>query len=53
MRVPTPDADLPASERIMALLSGGITTREGKMHAGNNEEAVEVLLAIFRRERLV
>lgn len=53
MRVPIPAADLPASERIMALLSGGIRLREGKMHVGNAEETVEGLLAIFRRKGLV
>jgi electron transfer flavoprotein beta subunit len=53
MRVPTPAADLPAFERIMALLSGGIRLREGKMHVGNAEETAEGLLAIFRREGLV
>jgi electron transfer flavoprotein beta subunit len=53
MRVPTPAADLPASERIMALLSGGIRLREGRMHVGNAEETAEGLLAIFRREGLV
>jgi electron transfer flavoprotein beta subunit len=53
IRVPTPAADLPAFERIMALLSGGIRLREGKIHVGNAEETVEGLLAIFRREGLV
>ena len=36
MRVPTPDANLPASERIAALLSGGIRTREGKNARGKS-----------------
>jgi electron transfer flavoprotein beta subunit len=53
LRVPTPAADLPAFERIMALLSGGIRTREGSIHVGNAEETAEGLLAIFRREGLV
>jgi electron transfer flavoprotein beta subunit len=52
-RVPTPDAELPASERIMALLSGGIRMREGKMHMGSAEETTEGLMAIFRSEGIV
>ncbi len=32
VRVVTPDATLPAFERILSLLSGGIKAREGKLH---------------------
>jgi len=52
LRVLTPAADLPAFDRILALLSGGIQLREGKMHMGNAEETAEGLFAIFRREGL-
>ncbi|GAB4263949.1 MAG: hypothetical protein Kow0092_15240 [Deferrisomatales bacterium] len=53
VRVPTPDARLPAHERIAALLSGGIQPREGRIHFGSAAEAVEGLLGIFSREGLL
>lgn len=53
IRVSTPDANLPAFERILALLSGGIQPREGKMYFGSAEEAAEGLFQILCREGLV
>lgn len=52
-RVVTPDANLPAFERILALLSGGLKPREGKVHALPVEQTVEQLLQIFRMEGLL
>ena len=46
-RTVTPDANLPAFERILALLSGGIKPRAGKLNTLAKEETVERLLAIF------
>lgn len=52
-RVVTPDPNLPAFERILALLSGGIKAREGKVHAVSPEATVEMLLEIFKAEGLI
>jgi len=52
-RVTTPAADLPAFERILALLSGGIKPRAGKLHAVAAEQTVEKLLDIFQTEGLL
>ncbi len=53
LRLTTPDANLPAYERILALLSGGIKPRAGKMHVGSPAEAAEGLFQIFRAEGLL
>jgi electron transfer flavoprotein beta subunit len=47
IRVVTPDATLPAFERIISLLSGGIAAREGKMHHGSADDAVNGLIRVF------
>ncbi|MBW2520199.1 MAG: electron transfer flavoprotein subunit beta [Deltaproteobacteria bacterium] len=52
-RVETPDANLPAFERILALLSGGIKPREGKVHALSVDDTVEQLMTIFKSEGLI
>jgi electron transfer flavoprotein beta subunit len=52
-RVVTPDANLPAFERILALLSGGIKPREGKIHAVSAEKTVDLLFDIFKAEGLI
>ena len=52
-RVMTPDANLPAFERIIALLSGGLKAREGKVHNLALEQTVEGLLQIFQAEGLL
>ena len=49
----TPDANLPAFERILALLSGGLKPREGKVHAVSTEQTVEMLCNIFTAEGLI
>ena len=50
VRVVTPDPSLPAFERILSLLSGGIKAREGKVQALNADATAEALWEIFRRE---
>lgn len=52
-RVVTPDANLPAFERILALLSGGIKPREGKMHNLSAEQTADRLMTIFAAEGLL
>lgn len=52
-RVVTPDASLPAFERILALLSGGIKPREGKLHTLSPEQTAEQLMTIFASEGLL
>jgi electron transfer flavoprotein beta subunit len=52
-RVVTPDANLPAFERILALLSGGLKPRAGKLHSLSAEQTVEQLMQLFAAEGLV
>lgn len=52
-RTVTPDANLPAFERILALLSGGIKPRAGKLHTLECEATVERLLEIFTNAGLI
>lgn len=53
VRVVTPDAKLPAFERILSLLSGGIKAREGRLHNGSAQDAAEGLWRVFTEEGLV
>ncbi|WP_306537064.1 electron transfer flavoprotein subunit beta [Geobacter sp.] len=50
VRLVTPDPQLPAFERIISLLSGGIKAREGKTHLLSADETTTELLRIFREE---
>ncbi|MBC8018720.1 MAG: electron transfer flavoprotein subunit beta [Verrucomicrobia bacterium] len=52
VRVVTPDPKLPAFERILSLLSGGIKAREGKLNVLSADDTVKGLLRIFREEGL-
>ena len=52
VRVVTPDPNLPAFERILSLLSGGIKAREGKLNPLSADDTVNGLLRIFREEGL-
>lgn len=52
-RVVTPDASLPAFERILALLSGGLKPRAGKLSTLSAPETVDRLVEIFAREGLL
>ena len=53
IRTVTPDPALPAFERILSLLSGGVKTRAGKVNVLPVDETVEGLLQIFREEGLL
>ena len=52
VRVVTPDPKLPAFERILSLLSGGIKAREGRLHDLSADDTAAGLLRIFREEGL-
>ncbi len=52
VRVVTPDANLPAFERILSLLSGGIKAREGKRYTLSAEETAAGLWRILCEEGL-
>lgn len=51
-RVVTPDPSLPAFERILSLLSGGIKARAGKLNQLSTDDTVNALMQIFRDEGL-
>jgi electron transfer flavoprotein beta subunit len=53
VRVVTPDPKLPAFERILSLLSGGIKAREGKLHHLSVDETAAGLMRIFYDEGLL
>src|SRR6185369_329852 len=53
VRVVTPDPKLPAFDRILSLLSGGIKAREGKLHQLAIDDTVAGLLRVFREEGLL
>lgn len=53
VRVVTPDAKLPAFERILSLLSGGIKAREGKTQQLPPEETAGELWRILGDEGLI
>ena len=52
VRVVTPDPSLPAFERILSLLSGGIKPRAGKLNLLSADDTASALLRIFREEGL-
>ncbi len=53
VRIVTPDAQLPAFERILSLLSGGIKAREGKTHDLPADETADGIWRILSEEGLV
>lgn len=53
VRVVTPDPTLPAFERILSLLSGGIKAREGKLNTLSVDDTVSSLVQIFYDEGLL
>jgi electron transfer flavoprotein beta subunit len=53
VRVVTPDPSLPAFERILSLLSGGIKARTGKLNHLSSDDTAGALLSIFREEGLI
>jgi electron transfer flavoprotein beta subunit len=50
VRTVTPDPRLPAFERILSLLSGGVTARDGKRHALSGNETAERIWQILADE---
>lgn len=53
VRVETPDAGLPAFERILSLLSGGIKPRQGRVHEVGAQETVKRLMKLFQEQGLL
>jgi electron transfer flavoprotein beta subunit len=53
VRAVTPDPSLPAFERIISLLSGGIAAREGKVETLPADATAAALWELFREEGLV
>ena len=53
VRVVTPDPKLPAFERILSLLSGGIKAREGKQHMLSAADTATALVRLFNEEGLL
>ncbi len=53
VRVVTPDPSLPAFERILSLLSGGIKARAGKLHTLSIDDTASSLLTVFSDEGLL
>ena len=52
-KVPTPSSSLPAFDRILKLLEGGISRRRGKMLEGNTEELAEQLYELLVNEGVI
>ena len=49
----TPDSSLPAFDRILKLLEGGITRRQGKMLAGSPAEMADRLYELLLDEGVI
>jgi electron transfer flavoprotein beta subunit len=49
----TPDPDLPAFDRIISLLSGGIKAREGKLHHLTADETAESIWQVLAEEGVI
>jgi electron transfer flavoprotein beta subunit len=52
-KVPTPASSLPAFDRILKLLEGGIPKRQGRMLQGNREELVNQLYELLVAENII
>ena len=52
-KAPMPESTLPTYERILMLLQGGLTRRQGKMLRGSSEELVNQLYQIMVAEGLI
>lgn len=53
VRVVTPDPNLPAFERILSLLAGGVTARRGDIYHLSADETADALLALFDKVGLL
>lgn len=52
-KVPTPDSSLPSFYRILALLQGGISKRQGKILEGKDDELVDQLYNLLIDEDII
>ena len=52
-KVSTPDSSLPAFYRILKLLEGGISKRQGKMLEGSSEELADQLFELLIEEGVI
>ncbi|MFC1933254.1 electron transfer flavoprotein subunit beta/FixA family protein [Chloroflexota bacterium] len=52
-KAPMPDSSLPAFDRILKLLEGGISRRQGTMLQGSSEELVEQLFKLLVAEGMI
>ncbi|MFC1942564.1 electron transfer flavoprotein subunit beta/FixA family protein [Chloroflexota bacterium] len=52
-KVPTPDSSLPAFDRILKLLEGGISRRQGIMLEGSSEEMADQLFKLLIDEGVI
>ena len=52
-KVPTPESSLPAFDRILKLLEGGISRRRGLMLEGSSEELAEQLFKLLLEEEVI
>lgn len=52
-KVPTPESSLPAFERILKLLEGGISKRQGIMLQGSSAELVDQLFEMLLEEGVI
>ena len=53
VRAATPDPQLPAFERILSLLSGGVKARDGKRHALSGKQTAERIWQILAEEEVL
>ncbi len=52
-KVPTPESSLPAFYRILKLLEGGISRRQGRMLEGSGEELADQLFELLLAEGVI
>jgi len=52
-KVPAPESALPAFDRILMLLQGGITKRQGKVLKGSSDELVDQLFELLVDEGII
>ena len=52
-KVTTPESSLPAFDRILKLLEGGISRRQGKMLEGSTEELTDQLFELLIDEGVI
>nr|WP_320190241.1 hypothetical protein [uncultured Desulfobacter sp.] len=53
VRIVTPDPNLPAFDRILSLLAGGVTARQGEVHHLSADQTTDALMALFGKVGLL